>query len=145
MATVHTLTPGNPASYQKYATPNNGAGQGWQTTYSTRADALNINADCFQIPQNAMTVSMTFLYNGAATVTITPQVSNGTREEVEAGTALWAPVPAAFGSVAGIGGTASMIAIPASVRFLRVVTGGSGSVGSDIVTVGISAVSRVDN
>lgn len=146
MAKVVTMVAGTPAAYQRYALPSNYAGQGWQLSYSTTYAALtSLATDYIQLPQNSQSSSVVYSYTGAATATLILQVSNNTREEVEAGTAVWSALPANFGGASIAGGASGSAVIQSSVRFLRALAGGTGNTGADAIAICVSAVSRIDN
>lgn len=127
---------------------NNGKGLGWQKTIQT-TNTLGIVggvSDTILIPLQASHCSVTFAYNGAGTVTVDLQATNGTADEIVAGTATWGKFPTSVATQITGGSsnsTAQTVTLSSTPTAIRLLVGGSGATGSDTFTLSISAVGRL--
>ncbi len=140
---------GPQAATGNYTNPNlnqqGTPGNGWQLTYSLLQSALVSSAsDFILLPKNARNFSVVYNYAGAATSLLDVQFTNNTVAEIAAGTAIWAKLPAAQFPQA-VGGTASAGVVDGCFTAIRVLNSGTGQVGTDVITVCVKSVSRIDN
>jgi hypothetical protein len=117
-------------------------GHGWSAQLSLTNTQFTANNPVFALPSNARNLSVTYSYNGAATVTFAPTGSNDTLASVVGGSAVFGTLPPTM-APSILGGTAGSTAVCAAVNsppeFLGFVIGGTGAAGADTITITISA------
>lgn len=138
--------PGSSANFQG-SRPAGDQGKGYQISYSTTFAAITGSVtDTILVPPNARDLSLTYSYNGAATVTFAIQGCNNTRDEIKAGNGVFgtfpnADVPSILGGTAN--STAVSVALPSAPMAIRGIVGGTGTAGGDTIIVNLSCVATI--
>jgi hypothetical protein len=128
------------------SSPGGTPGTGWQLTYSVLYSAIVGGfSDEILLPMNARECSVTYGYTGAATVTVNLQASNNNVQELasNAATKLYGPVPTSIAPQI-VGGGSQSAFFPSAPSAIRAVIGGSAFVGTDVLIICISAISKIN-
>lgn len=128
------------------SSPGGTPGSGWQLTYTRTYSQLSGNvSDELVLPFNARELSVSYKYVGAGTVNVNISASNNTIQELGSGAAtkFYAPVPTSICPQI-TGGQSQSSFFPSAPSAIQAVISGSGQSGSDVLTITMSAVSKIN-
>jgi hypothetical protein len=138
---VGAVTSGSSLQNQyAYSGTSGDQGHGWQGAFSWTNTQYTANKQFIVIPSNARDVSITYWYNGAATVTDALVASNDIPQNVASAVFGGYPTSVTPANIVGgaAGSTAVTATLPGAPLMITFTLGGSGSAGADVIGCTVS-------